>query len=108
MGHLHSICLLICSHFAEAIEFLLSRLEHYNDLLLDLSEQSRDKNKGKAGIEAIKLAKHDFGVILERFANSQPMQPILDAVAKIYADAREDEELRSVSSSPLFFARGEL
>lgn len=39
-------------------------------------------------------AEMELRILLERFANNTSMQPIFDAVDQLYADSRNDDELR--------------
>ncbi|TFK47462.1 hypothetical protein OE88DRAFT_1636556 [Heliocybe sulcata] len=82
--------------YQESIRWLLSFLEEYanhgNNAARD-AKAHHDENI--AGQGSIQTATAELRTLLERFANGQSMDPIIDAFNQLAEDARRDEELRN-------------
>ncbi|KAK4699364.1 hypothetical protein P7C70_g6896, partial [Phenoliferia sp. Uapishka_3] len=80
--------------YQEAIEFFLDRAETYQNHAADIKQQGAGQmNIREDG--SYQQAEFELRTLLERFANGQSMQPILDAVNQLYTDAKNDQELTS-------------
>jgi hypothetical protein len=87
----------VCPALAEAIEFFLERAENYSAVANDATNQGAGKGLDLRNDAHFQNAEYQLRTLLERFANGQSMQPIIDAVNQLYTDAKNDEDLRLVS-----------
>ncbi|KZT25454.1 hypothetical protein NEOLEDRAFT_1133378 [Neolentinus lepideus HHB14362 ss-1] len=83
------------SDYQESIRWLLSFLEEYASHGRNAASDLKDHHQQNvAGQGSIQTATTELRTLLERFANNQSMDPIIDAFNQLSEDARQDEELR--------------
>ncbi|EPQ50351.1 hypothetical protein GLOTRDRAFT_141540 [Gloeophyllum trabeum ATCC 11539] len=80
--------------YQESVRWLLSFVEEYAKHGKTAHENVKDHGQQVAGDGSIKTATSELRTLLERFANNQSMDSIIDAVNALIEDARNDQELR--------------
>ncbi|KAH8916527.1 hypothetical protein BT69DRAFT_767547 [Atractiella rhizophila] len=81
--------------YQDAVDFFLNMAENYTGYAKHVGSQGGDKGMAVLGDPSFKQAQRELRTLLERFANNQPFQPVIDAVNQIYTDSKEDPELRA-------------
>jgi hypothetical protein len=84
--------------YQEAIDFFLGVLENYKGYAGNYANQGGDHGSAVLNDPKVKESWTQLRTLLERFANNQSAQPIIDAVNQLYKDAENDEELKYVKS----------
>lgn len=91
--------------YNQAIDFFLDMAENYKGRAADIKEQGKGKGGDVRSDSAYQNAEMELRILLERFANNTSMQPIFDAVDQLYADSRNDPELRHWWSDAATYVR---
>jgi hypothetical protein len=81
--------------YQESLKWLLSFVEEYAKHGRTIASASVDGANESAGDKNLKRSIHDIRTLLERFANGQSMDIILDAITVLSDDAKRDQELRT-------------
>lgn len=80
--------------YQEAITFFLDQAENYKGHAKHIGAHGGDSAAKVAQDPAYEAATLQFRALLERFANNQSMQPLMDSVDAMYTDSANDPELR--------------
>lgn len=80
--------------YNDAVDFFIDLLERYKGRAADVKDQGAGKGMDVRRDPIYANAEMELRILLERFANDTSMQPIIDAIDVMYADARDDPELR--------------
>ncbi|KAJ9126120.1 hypothetical protein QFC24_002393 [Naganishia onofrii] len=80
--------------YQEAITFFLDQAENYKGAAKHVAAHGGDSAAKVASDPAYETASLQFRALLERFANNQSMQPLMDSVDAMYSDSANDSELR--------------
>ncbi|PVF96377.1 hypothetical protein CPB86DRAFT_874940 [Serendipita vermifera] len=84
------------SAYQDAISWLLSTIEAYFNQAKGVGSNQTQTAKGLfANDPVIQQAWSELRVLLERFAGGRSLDPVFDAVQRIWNDAKEDEEFRA-------------
>ncbi|WVQ82003.1 hypothetical protein IAT38_004130 [Cryptococcus sp. DSM 104549] len=81
--------------YQEAITWLLDTLENYHGHAKTVGAKGVDSAGAVANDPAIGDSTLKFRVLLERFANGQSLDGVINALDQIYTDVQNDGELRS-------------
>lgn len=81
--------------YQEAMSFFLDKAEQYRGHAEHLTEHGTDSAAKVAEDPHYQNATLQFRALLERFANGQSTQPMMDAVNQLYTDADNDAELKA-------------
>ncbi|KAJ1306987.1 hypothetical protein OPQ81_007967 [Rhizoctonia solani] len=81
--------------YQASIRWFLSALETYHGHSKTMASTGQDSAKNVTSDPSLRLATRQLRTLLERFANGQSMDPILDATGALWDDAQKDEELRA-------------
>ncbi|ODN78898.1 hypothetical protein L202_04426 [Cryptococcus amylolentus CBS 6039] len=81
--------------YQEAMGWLLDTLENYHGHAKHVGTKGVGSAQAVSGDPGITDAVTQFRVLLERFANGQSIEPILNALDQVYTDIQNDSELRS-------------
>lgn len=76
------------------MQWLLDTAENYTGHAKNVASHGADSASNVAQDPAYNQATLQFRTLLERFANNQSMQPLIDAIDRLYSDAQNDQELR--------------
>lgn len=80
--------------YQEAITFFLDQAENYKGHAKHVANHGGDSAAKVANDPAYEAATLQFRALLERFANNQSMQPLMDSIDDMYTDSANDPELR--------------
>lgn len=80
--------------YQDAMQWLLDTAENYTGHAKNIASHGADSASNVAQDPAYNQATLQFRTLLERFANNQSMQPLIDAIDRLYSDAQNDQELR--------------
>ncbi|KAN0063714.1 hypothetical protein ACQY0O_003764 [Thecaphora frezii] len=80
--------------YQDAIDYFLTLFEQYKGHASSVTQQTSQSAGNVRDEGNVATAESSFRTLIERFANGRPTQPILDAVDQLYADAKNDSELR--------------
>lgn len=80
--------------YQDAIDFFLTAFENYKGHANDIHTQVEQNAKNLKGEGHIDTAQSTFRTLIERFANGQSTQPIVDSLDVIYNDCAKDPELK--------------
>ncbi|CAE6364948.1 unnamed protein product [Rhizoctonia solani] len=81
--------------YQASIRWFLSAIESYHGHSKTLASTGQDSAKNVTSDPSLRLATRELRTLLERFANGQSMDPILNATGALWDDAQKDEELRA-------------
>ncbi|CED82968.1 Protein of unknown function DUF4449 [Phaffia rhodozyma] len=79
--------------YDEAISFFLDKAETYKGHTKSLTETGADSTGAVASDPSFQQAYGEMKTLLERFADGESMDRIVDAVNNLYVDAQNDREL---------------
>lgn len=80
--------------YQEAMSFFLDIAENYKGHAKTMAGHGADSAQRVAEDPAYNHATLQFRTLLERFANNQSMQPLIDSIDNLYRDSANDSELR--------------
>ncbi|KDQ55295.1 hypothetical protein JAAARDRAFT_159347 [Jaapia argillacea MUCL 33604] len=81
--------------YQESIQWLLSYLEEYSAHAKTVAGHGQDSHAQLTSDPSLQQAMKELRTLLERFANGQSMNIVVDAINVLIDDARRDEELRA-------------
>jgi hypothetical protein len=80
--------------YREAMGWLLDTLDTYGDHAQHVVNKGANAADGVAKDGKVQTATVQWRTLLERFANGQSLDGVFGSLDQLYADAREDQELR--------------
>ncbi|CUA74610.1 putative protein C32A11,02c [Schizosaccharomyces pombe 972h-] [Rhizoctonia solani] len=81
--------------YQASIRWFLSAIESYHGHSKTVASSGQNSAKNVTSDPSLRLATRELRTLLERFANGQSMDPILDATGTLWDDAQKDEDLRA-------------
>ncbi|CAE6470084.1 unnamed protein product [Rhizoctonia solani] len=81
--------------YQASIRWFLSAIEAYHGHSRSVAATGQGSAKNVTSDPSLRLATRELRTLLERFANGQSMDPILDATGALWDDAQKDEGLRA-------------
>ncbi|CAE7147721.1 unnamed protein product [Rhizoctonia solani] len=81
--------------YQASIRWFLSAIESYHGHSRNVASTGQDSAKNVTSDPSLRLATRELRTLLERFANGQSMDPILNATGALWDDAQKDEDLRA-------------